>query len=61
MAMNAFGSLPADEIHVERIYASSSWVDDFMECAGFCLRIPHLERHYTINESIVHQFKSKIR
>jgi hypothetical protein len=31
MAMKAFGWLPADEIHVERIYALLSWVDDFME------------------------------
>jgi hypothetical protein len=39
LAVNAFRSFVADEIHVEHFCASSGWVDDFMERAGLCLRI----------------------
>jgi hypothetical protein len=37
-AMNAFRSLYAGKIHVERFYAPSNWADDFMERAEFYLR-----------------------
>jgi hypothetical protein len=60
LATNAFGSLPADEIHVERFCASSSWVDGFMERTGLCLRIPHPERRCKIDESMAIQFKARL-
>jgi hypothetical protein len=58
LAMNAFGSLPGHGIQVEDFSASSSWVDDFTERAGLCLRIPHPERRCEIEESMMHRFKS---
>jgi hypothetical protein len=60
LTLNTFRSLPAEEIYVERFCASPSWVDDFMQRAGFCLRIPHPEWQCIIDESMVLQFKSRL-
>jgi hypothetical protein len=53
---NGFGSWPTAVIHIERFCASSSWVDDPMGWAGFCLGIPNPERRCKIDESMMRQF-----
>jgi hypothetical protein len=60
LAMNAFQSLPQEQVHAERFCASGSWVDDFMERCNFCLRVPHPERRTVISPSIVEFFKRRL-
>jgi hypothetical protein len=60
LAINAFGSLPPEQVHVDRFCASGSWVDDFLDRCNLCLRIPHPERRTVIDESVVDYFRQKL-
>jgi hypothetical protein len=61
LALNAFGSLPREQLQVERFCASSTWVDDFMERCGLCLRFPHPERRCKVDQLLVQQFNARLR
>jgi hypothetical protein len=61
LATNAFGSRDPELIHAERFCASSSWVDNFLERCGFCLRIPHAERRTLIRDAAVESFKRSLQ